>query len=65
MLQALEFLQTNAALKKPLPQIPNTLVTDEEVTRWVLRQDIPYIELDISFNIASWQQEAKLAEPYF
>jgi hypothetical protein len=65
MLSAIEFFQTNAQLKKSLPQIPNNLETDEDIASWVLKQDIPYIDLDISFNINDWQQEAKLAESHF
>jgi hypothetical protein len=65
MLSAIEFLQTNAELKKPLPPIPDNLDNDEDITRWVLKQDIPYIKLDISFDVTGWQQEASLAEPYF
>jgi len=65
MLSAIEFLQTNAQLKQPLPQIPDNLETDEEIARWILKQDIPYIELDISFDVDTWQKEAGLAEPYF
>jgi hypothetical protein len=64
MLSAIDFLQTNAQLKKPLPKIPDNLETDEDIARWVLKQDIPYIELDISFDISKWQQEAKVAMPY-
>lgn len=61
----MKFLQTNAELKKPLPQIPNELKNDKDITKWVLKQDIPYIELDINFDIDIWHQEASLAEPYF
>jgi hypothetical protein len=64
MLNAIEFLQTNLQLKKPLPQVPGNLKTSEDIARWVLKQDIPYIELDISFDIAKWQEEARLAMPY-
>ena len=65
MLSSTKFYQTNSKLKKDLPSIPDTLKTDEDITRWVLRQDIPYIELDIDFNVDAWQKEALLAEPYF
>jgi hypothetical protein len=64
MLNAIEFFQANALLKKSWPEIPNDIITNEEITKWVLKQDIPYIELDINFDIVNWQQEADLAKPY-
>lgn len=37
-------------------------VIDEAID--ILKKPIGWIELDIKFNLAEWQQEAKLAEPF-
>jgi hypothetical protein len=61
---ATQFFEANAPLKKLLPQIPTDLYTDEEITRWIFKQDIPYIELDLTFDVTQWRAESKIAEPY-
>ena len=45
---ALTFFEENSAFNTALPQIPEELITDEEIAKWVFKQDIPYIELDLS-----------------
>jgi hypothetical protein len=61
---AIKFFEENSTFKPSFPKIPNELLTDEEIAIWVFKQDIPYIELDIQFDVSQWLAESKLAEPY-
>jgi len=36
-----------------------------EQARKILRSDIPWLELDISFNADIWKQQALEAEPHY
>lgn len=47
------------------PAIPNECQTDEQVTRWLFKQDVPYIEIDLTIDIEKWQEEARLVKDYF
>ena len=61
---AINFFEENSIFKPSFPKIPKELVTDEEIAIWVFKQDIPYIELDLQFEVSQWLAESKLAEPY-
>lgn len=61
---ATKFFEENSGLKTSFPKIPNDLTNNEEITKWVFKQDIPYIELDLQFDVSRWLAESKLAEPY-
>lgn len=62
MNDAVKFYQDYRLCIFNFPQIPDTLDTDEAVTYWIFSQNIPYIDIDLEFNIPLWQAESKLAE---
>jgi hypothetical protein len=64
MLTADQFFETYRESKSRLPEIPSILKTDEEITRWLFKQNIPYIELDLEFDVEQWLAESKIAEPF-
>lgn len=65
MSNATEFLFQNRLIKPYWPSIPSHCITDEQITRWLFTQDIPYIEIDLEIDIPNWQHEAELAKDYF
>jgi len=59
-----EFYIQNKGHKPYFPEIPNDCVTDEQITDWLFTVRVPYIELDIQFDLEKWFAESKIAEPY-
>jgi len=59
---AVKFYQDYQSCRFNFPQIPDTLETDEEITNWIFSQNIPYIEIDLDFDIETWHAESKLAK---
>jgi hypothetical protein len=46
--------------------IPSHLTSNIEKARWILNEaKFGWIELDLEFDVAGWQLEARQAEPYF
>jgi hypothetical protein len=45
--------------------IPDALTTPIEKLRWIFAQDIGWIELDLDFNLSTWQEESKMADKYY
>jgi hypothetical protein len=62
MTSANDFYQENRQCTFELPEIPKSLTDNISITEWILKQNIPYIELDLSFDIAQWQEESAEAE---
>jgi hypothetical protein len=61
---ATKFFEINSPLTTNFPKIPSELKTNEDITKWIFKQNIPYIELDIKFDINQWLAESKVAEPF-
>lgn len=59
------FYQTNKDFDWKLRPIPDTLTTDVERARWIFKQPIGWIELDIGFDIAAWANESIAACSHF
>lgn len=59
---AVSFYEENKGKTFSLPEIPDTLSTNKEITDWIFSQNIPYIELDITFDLESWKKESEDAE---
>jgi hypothetical protein len=65
MTTATDFYQENFHHAHSLPEIPKSLNTDLEITEWIFTQNIPFIELDLNFDVDQWQKESLLAEKYY
>jgi hypothetical protein len=63
-MNATEFYNAYVGCKSQFPQIPNELISNEDITRWIFKQNIPYIELDLEFNVSDWLSESQIAEPF-
>lgn len=63
-MNATEFYNTHAQCKSQFPKIPDDLISDKDVTRWIFKQNIPYIELDLKFNVSEWLAESQIAEKF-
>lgn len=63
-MNAIEFYNTHAPCKSQFPKIPDELTSNEDITRWIFKQNVPYIELDLEFNVNEWLNESRLAEPF-
>jgi hypothetical protein len=61
-MNAEQFYQDNAQFKPFFPKPPK--LSDDELITWIFKQNIPYIELDLEFDIIEWQQESANAYPY-
>lgn len=59
------FYNTNKELKPKFPSVPAHISTDEELVRWLFKQNIPFIEIDIDIDVPTWQEESKKADPFF
>lgn len=62
IMNATEFYQINSKFKPVFPMPPEG--TDEEIVNWIYSQNIAFIELDLMFDVAKWQEEATLCLPF-
>lgn len=65
MISAVDFYHENLYCKFSLPEIPKSLTNDIEITEWILKQNIPYINLDLSFNVDQWAKESAEAKEFY
>lgn len=65
MITAKDFFDTYSKCNTTFPKIPNTVNSDAEITDWIFKQNIPYINLNLSFNIKTWQEEMLAAEEFY
>jgi hypothetical protein len=61
-MDANEFYNTQSVFKPKFPMPPD--IDDEELVRWIYTQNIPFIEIDLDFDVSIWQQEAMLCHKY-
>lgn len=65
MITAQDFYEKNKTLKWSADPIPPNLTTNLEKARWILNEaKIGWIELDIEFDLLSWQKEISTADYY-
>ncbi len=64
MTSAEQFYTDNKNCKPNFPKVPDDIVSDEDLVRWLFKQNVSYIEIDVGFNIDTWQQETNNALPY-
>ena len=63
MITAQDFYEKNKSLKWSVEPIPSNLITNLEKARWILNEaSVGWIELDIEFDLESWQKETRSAE---
>lgn len=65
MISAIDFYHQNNFGCSALPEIPSNLVDNVEITKWIFNQNIPFINLDLNFDLDQWQTESKLAESFY
>ena len=64
MNDALEFYSKHKDTPVKLKELPQG--TNEELAKWILQGNgYNWIDLDLFFNVAAWQDEAKLADDYY
>jgi hypothetical protein len=63
-MNAAEFYNTYSKFKSIFPKIPDSLITNESITRWIFKQNVPYIEIDLEFDADAWLSESKIAESF-
>lgn len=62
-MNALEFYERNKHYKWQPPPIPNNLIEDIDIAKWLLNVlDFGWIKLDLEIEIEKWKQECKFAE---
>jgi hypothetical protein len=63
---AVEFYEKNKDFAWTVEPIPSNLTTNIEKAQWILNTaDFGWIELDIDFDLTTWQKEIEPARPYF
>lgn len=60
-MNATEFYNTYATCQSQFPKVPDGLTSNEQITRWIFKQNVPYIELDLEFNVEKWLKESQIA----
>lgn len=65
MISAIDFYHEHKIHCPSLPEIPKELINDVEITQWIFSQNIPFIELDLKFDVNQWQLESKSAEDFY
>lgn len=65
MNSAEHFYNANKEFNPTFPAVPTYVKTDEELVRWLFKQNVPFIEIDITFDIEDWQEEARKSFSYF
>lgn len=65
MKEAIEFYQNNCNYKFLWPEIPQNLVDNIEIAKWIFNQNIPFIDLDLTFNVSKWQKESCTAKNFY
>lgn len=61
-MDANEFYNTQSIFKPKFPAPSD--IADEELVRWIYTQNIPFIEIDLDFDVSIWQHEAQACHEY-
>lgn len=63
---ALDFYEKNKDLSWTMQPIPDDLVDDQSIARWILNDaTLGWIELDLEIDLDKWQQDCQQANEYF
>lgn len=65
MNKALDFYKSNQNIKYTFPPIPKNCSKDNEITNWIFKNNIPFLNLDLDFDINEWQKESVAAEKFY
>jgi hypothetical protein len=63
-MNAIDFYNIYSGCQNKFPKIPNDLTSNEDITRWIFKQNVPYVEIDLEFNVDDWLAESQIAEPF-
>ena len=58
------FYRDHINVTPKFPPIPQHIASDEELVKWLFKQNIPFIDIDLEFDIEAWRKEAILALPF-
>lgn len=58
------FYNENKSTRPIFPAVPEFINTDEELVKWLFKQNVPFIDIDLEFDITEWQEEALKSVPY-
>lgn len=58
------FYQTNKSCAWKPTEIPDYLVSNEEIVKWIFKQPVGWIELDVKIDLGQWAIESAQALPY-
>lgn len=64
MNSAESFYIANKDFKPKFPPVPAHISTDEDLVRWLFKEDIPFIDIDLEINADQWAEEAIRAIPF-
>lgn len=65
MTQSVDFYLENKDKTWPVEKIPSNLSSNIDKLKWIMKQPIGWIKLDIDIDLDTWKQEARESEPYY
>ena len=65
MITAQDFYYRYSKCNTTFPKIPSNVKSNTEVTKWIFKENIPYINLNLNFDTKVWQKEMLAAEDFY
>ncbi len=63
MESAIEFYQKNLHFIPRTEPIPDR-ISDDDLVHWLFKQNLAYIDIDLTFDISDWYEEAQKSRPF-
>ena len=58
------FYKTQSTHTPIFPKVPDHIESDEDLVRWLFKENIAFIDIDLTIDLEAWQREALIAAPF-